>query len=193
MSSPNAPLFSTVTGADFGRSIKWARSQPNQLALHIGDAMLSRAKYAEECEKLWAGFALRDAQKNWPHFQQYRLVLTEALKQFDKDPFLKDLTGKFHNPDGTLTAMLWSLQATLQPDKSRLDPFLDFEETFQTVFLRRGLKIYCKMLLDVIRRSKQPEIGGVRFVQVPDGILPPNTAVMVGESGVQSVLKWDTP
>lgn len=25
------PLFWTVTGLDFGRSIKWARSQPNAL------------------------------------------------------------------------------------------------------------------------------------------------------------------
>ncbi len=29
------PLFSTVTGSDFGRSIKWARSQPNSMTLQI--------------------------------------------------------------------------------------------------------------------------------------------------------------
>lgn len=37
------PLFWTVTGTDYGRSIKWARSQPNQLTLKIREALAKRS------------------------------------------------------------------------------------------------------------------------------------------------------
>jgi len=36
--SPNKPLFSTVTGRDFGRSIRWARQAPNALTEAIKSA-----------------------------------------------------------------------------------------------------------------------------------------------------------
>jgi hypothetical protein len=33
------PLFWTVTGEDFGRSIAWAKKQPNLINLHIKEAL----------------------------------------------------------------------------------------------------------------------------------------------------------
>jgi len=34
------PLFWTVTGSDFGRAIRWARSQPNAMTQAIRNALL---------------------------------------------------------------------------------------------------------------------------------------------------------
>lgn len=109
--------------------------------------MPDRKQYVADCAARWSGPALADAKMNWNHFASLLPVLTEALKEFRRDPFLKDLTGKLHNPDGTLTAMLWNLQANLEPDKSSLYPLLDFEEHFQKIFLKRGLIFYCKQIL----------------------------------------------
>ncbi len=41
----------------------------------------------------------------------------------------------------------------MAPNKSRLDPFLDFCDHYQRVFLRRGLLIYCGMLLRSIEAN----------------------------------------
>jgi hypothetical protein len=46
------------------------------------------------------------------------------------------------------------VQAAWQPDRSRLDPLLDFEEHYQKVFLRRGLVIYCELLLDELKPKR---------------------------------------
>ncbi len=37
----DGPLFWTVTGNDFGRSISWAKKQPNALSQHIKTAVSS--------------------------------------------------------------------------------------------------------------------------------------------------------
>jgi len=72
------------------------------------------------------------------------------MRQFRRDPFQTDLNGKCHNPTGHLTEFLWKLAEAVNEDKSRLYPFLDFEEHHQKVFLRRGLVIYCKLILSEI-------------------------------------------
>ena len=110
-------------------------------------AKFDRAAYLTECEKRWYGPALRDARANWSDFQELKPTLTEALRKYRHDPCLEDLSGKLHNPDGTLGSFLWRLQESLEPNRSCLLPLLDFEEHYQRVFLRRGLIIYCTMLL----------------------------------------------
>lgn len=42
MNSSSKPLFWTVTGADFGRSIAWARRQPNRVIEQIRIAQAAR-------------------------------------------------------------------------------------------------------------------------------------------------------
>ena len=68
------------------------------------------------------------------------------MRQFRKNPCMTDLNGKMH-ADGTLTDYLWKLQSAMQPDQRRIDPLLDFCEHYQKVHLRRGLLIYCAILL----------------------------------------------
>lgn len=109
--------------------------------------VLDRAHYVAECEKRWHGAALQNARRNWRDFQELRPELLEALRSYRRDPMQTDIGGKCHNPDGTLTAFLWKLQEALQPSRSCLHPLLDFEEHFQKIFLRRGLIIYCSMIL----------------------------------------------
>lgn len=109
--------------------------------------MPDRAKYLEDCRGRWSGIHFADARRNWDDFQSIKADLLAALKDFKRNPFLPDLTGKCHNPNGTLTAMLWNLQSNLETDRSCLYPLLDFEENFQKVFLRRGLIIYCAQVL----------------------------------------------
>lgn len=38
------PIFSLVTGSDFGRSNKWAKSQPNELTAKIKAALAKKKK-----------------------------------------------------------------------------------------------------------------------------------------------------
>lgn len=111
-----------------------------------GAAVSKRAEYRAECRKRWDGPALMDAVGNWTHWQSIRQDLREAMRQFRKNPFMTDLNG-VHHADGTLTDYLWKLQAAMQPDKCRLDPLLDFCDHYQKCHLRRGLLIYCTMLL----------------------------------------------
>ena len=110
--------------------------------------------YCDECRKRWHGPALRDAFSNWSHWQSIRSDLLEAMRQFRRNPCMTDLNGKDH-ADGTLTDYLWTLQSAMQPDQRRIDPLLDFCEHYQKVHLRRGLLIYCTMLL----RSFEPNHG----------------------------------
>lgn len=117
-------------------------------------ADFSRTTYVAECGRRWSGEALRDAIHNWNHWQELQTDLLEAMRQFHRNPMLQDVSGKCHNPDGTLTALLWKMQEAWQPDKSRLSPLLDFCDHFQKVFLRRGLVIYCSMLLRQLENTQ---------------------------------------
>lgn len=42
MTSPQQPLFWTVTGADFGRSIAWAKRQRNSVVEQIRAALAAK-------------------------------------------------------------------------------------------------------------------------------------------------------
>lgn len=107
-------------------------------------------QYRAECALRWRGPALRDAYDNWLDFEELKPTLLEAMRGYVRNPFMKDLAGECHLPDGTLTAHLWKLQQSLEPDRSCLLPLLDFEERYQRVFLRRGLLLYCSLLLKEI-------------------------------------------
>ena len=93
--------------------------------------------------------------RNFADFEPLKPTLLEALHDLRRDPFLKDLAGKFHNSEGTISGMLWNLQTNLNPDRSSLWPLLDFEEHHQKVFLRRGLVVYCGILLDELKRESE--------------------------------------
>lgn len=191
--SPNNPTFWTVTGSDFGRSIRWARERGPELGNQLHEINHHRAKYAEECEKRWAGWALRDAKANWSKFREIHPTLLEAMRQFRRDPFMTDMNDKCHNEDGTLTAFLWKLQVALEPDRSCLHPLLDFEETFQKVFLKRGLIIYCSLILRQLEAASEKagdELFGLKIVEVPGATLPAGvTGIMVSANGSKVVLK----
>lgn len=80
-----------------------------------------RQAYAERCRQRWSGPAMHD-----------------ALVRYESD-------------GGSLGEFLWKLQEQWQPDKSRLDPLLDFCDHYQKVFLRRGLVFYCEMILEAVK------------------------------------------
>ena len=129
----------------------------------LGDSLCSpsfdRATYKEECEKRWHGECLRDALANWKQWQEIHAELLEAMRSYKRNPGMVDMAGTWH-ADGSLTDFVWKMQSAWQPNKSRLDPFLDFCDHYQRVFLRRGLLIYCGMLLRSIEANAevcQPE------------------------------------
>lgn len=107
-------------------------------------------EYKKECEERWYGVALHDALTHWKEWEGMRDYLTDAMKQFRRNPFQTDGNGKYYNPDGTLSKFLWNCQEAIDPTHTKLNPFLDFEEHYQKIFLRRGLIIYCKALLEEI-------------------------------------------
>lgn len=111
---------------------------------------LDKNHYLTECAQRWHGPALADAQRNWIHWQRWRPVLTQHLINFRRDPWLKSEGETCANRDGTLTGYIWELQKIVQPDPARIDPFIDFEDRYQKCFLRRGLVIYCTMILRLL-------------------------------------------
>lgn len=107
---------------------------------------LDREAYVKECEQRWHGPALADAKRNWSKWQELRPVLAQNLLAYHRGD---------EGCDQSLTGFLWNLQGVLQPDKSRLDPFIDFEDRYQKCFLRRGLVIYCAMILRLIEGNAE--------------------------------------
>ncbi len=134
-----------------------ATLSPVSIAPSAATGDFTREIYVLHCQQRWGGPALADARRNWTHFQSIHAELSEAMRAFLRDPFQEDLFDRKHNADGTLTAFLWNLQTVLAPSDSSLFPLLDFEEHFQRVFLRRGLIIYCSMLL---RQLEEAGKGG---------------------------------
>lgn len=108
---------------------------------------IPRATYVEKCAERWHGWALADARRNFADFEEIKDTLIDAMRSYRRDPFQRDIADKCLNPDGTLTAFLWRLQESITPDRSCLHPLLDFEESCQKVFLRRGLIAYCTLIL----------------------------------------------
>lgn len=119
---------------------------------------MNREAYKERCRVRWSREAYRDAMHNWCDFQELHATLEKHLREFVENPMLKYGEDKFYNPDGTLSSFLYHLQTVIQPDRSYLSPLLDFEEHYQTVFLRRGLVFYCEQILDDIRIGKTPAV-----------------------------------
>ena len=114
-------------------------------------------EYARRCRQKWYGMALRDARANWHQWVELHDTLLDAMRLYLRNPGLVDLSGAYHNPSYSRDQFLWSLQENLQPGRGRLDPLLDFEEHFQKVFLRRGLRIYCDLLIEAIEREAAPD------------------------------------
>ena len=113
--------------------------------------------YKEKCRQRWYGAALFDSIENWKRWEENKEYLIEAMRHFVHNPFQSD-GNKCYNSDGSLYSFLWNCQAAIQPDKRRLDPFLDFEEYYQKVFLRRGLIIYCEGLIEEIESESPRDI-----------------------------------
>ena len=107
----------------------------------------AKRQYLEACAMRWSWPELSNAFSNWHAFEAMRDDLLDAMRKFRANPQMEDLSGKAHNPSGRLTDLLWTMQKAWQPDPACLRPFLDFCDHYQKVFLRRGLVIYCSMLL----------------------------------------------
>ena len=106
----------------------------------------TRANYIESCKERYHSWTMTDARENWEIFEEHRETFRAWCDHYRRDPMLF-VGAKAHNPLGTLSAMVWVMQVAIEPDRSRLCPCLDFEENFQTVFIRRGLMIYLTLLL----------------------------------------------
>lgn len=117
---------------------------------------LDKDTYAQKCRERWDSDPLRNAIANWERWQSLRGNLIEAMQVYLHNPHMIDLAGKEH-ANGTLTDFLWKTQTAWQPDRSRLDPLLDFCNHYQKVFLRRGLLIYCELLLQSLQTPATTE------------------------------------
>lgn len=106
----------------------------------------TRETYVKECGVRWGGWALQDALENWDDYEEQRETFRAWCTHYKRDPNMY-VGRKAHNPHGNLTSMVWVMQEAIEPDKSCLHPCLDFEEHFQTAFVRRGLMIYLTLLL----------------------------------------------
>lgn len=94
-----------------------------------------RDEYIAACRQRWMGEQLDNAFRNFWAYQRMHRKLRAAMPEFRR----------CHR---SLHSFLWDLQERWNPDRSRLDPLLDFCDHYQRVFLRRGLIIYCQMLLN---------------------------------------------
>ena len=119
---------------------------------------MTRDEYNKRCAQRWYGFALREALSDWNTWREMHEYLEEAMRQFLRNSGQVDQNGKYHNPSHSLRGFLWNCQAALQPSRSRLDPFLDFEEHYQKIFLRRGLIIYCEGILNELEEASKKEL-----------------------------------
>ena len=106
----------------------------------------TRSSYAVSVKKRWSGFARTNALNNWREFEEHKATFQSWCAHYKRDPQMW-VGQKAHNPEGALTSMVWVMQVAIQPDRSCLWPCLDFEEHFQSVFIRRGLLIYLTLLL----------------------------------------------
>lgn len=110
-------------------------TQPELFAVDGAVLPITKERYVDACRKRWSGIHLNDAVGNWRTWRKWHEALEKALPRY------------VGGEAPTLTEFIWKLHGKVQPDKASLYPFLDFEEHFQTVFVRRGLLIYCGMIL----------------------------------------------
>lgn len=101
-----------------------------------------RKAYVEECAGRWSGECLRNARSNWQLFEKHHAEIVAILTPYLRDPGLRDLSGKYHNPDYTLTSWLWTCSNAQEKWW-----IFDFCEHYQKCHLRRGLIAYCKQVI----------------------------------------------
>lgn len=118
-----------------GMEVPASPTPPTPAAIH-----LDRKEYNSLVAIRWHGEPLRDARGNWTHFQSILPQLHAAMLRYLEQ----------HNG---LTQFLWDLQPQLQPDKTRLDPLIDFCPHYQACHLRRGLVQYCTLILKQIQQT----------------------------------------
>ena len=118
-------------------------TQPELFAVDGTVIPITKERYVDACRKRWSGIHLNDAVGNWRTWRKWHEALEKALPRY--------VSGESQN---TLAEFIWKLQGEVQEDKASLYPFLDFEDHFQTVFVRRGLLIYCGMILRQLEARK---------------------------------------
>lgn len=106
-------------------------------------------QYRQRCVQRWYGPALYDARANWSYWNDLKPHLLEAMRSFHADRFQQTMDEKYQNPTGTLTDFIWKLQKCFDADGAPIY-LIDFEERYQQCFLKRGLLIYCELLLRAI-------------------------------------------
>lgn len=109
----------------------------------------TRSNYNASVKERYRGYYLRQAMSHWGDFEEHREVFNAWVEHYKRDPWLND-GQKSHNPQGTLSEMIWLMQTAIQPDRSVLFPCLDFNEQHQNVHIRRGLIQYLTLLLKEI-------------------------------------------
>lgn len=124
------------------------RRQPRQV-------ICTRANYLASCRDRYCGWPLVNAAKAWSDFEEHRPAFLSWMEHYKADPILR-VGDKCHNPEGTLSALVWVMQTSLNPDRSCLSPCLDFHDRSQKVFVRHGLIIYLTLLLKEVE-SEFPE------------------------------------
>jgi hypothetical protein len=112
--------------------------------------LMQRSEYLKRCRARYAGQALADARMNFAHFADIQQDLREILAAYRRDPWLCDLAGRCHNPSGSIQGALWQYADSL-------GSIADFEEHFQCLFLRRGLVIYCELLMDDLKAANDAD------------------------------------
>ncbi|MFA5263230.1 MAG: hypothetical protein WC378_05345 [Opitutaceae bacterium] len=118
---------------------------------------IMRKEYFDRCRMRHEGICFENAAENWHLFSGLRKYRLEPiLRAYKRDSGLQDVTGRFRNPDHTLSSALWAYIDILPG-------CLDFEEHYQKAFLARGLVIYCSLLLesmhtdrDFLKRASSP-------------------------------------
>jgi hypothetical protein len=103
---------------------------------------MDRIQYNKECATRWDREALQNAMANWSLFQEHRMDLVAILQPYLKDSGCRDLSGKYQNPNHTLTDWLWTCSAA--PGNHWI---WDFCAHYQTCHLARGIIPYCKQLI----------------------------------------------
>ena len=101
-----------------------------------------RKTYSDECGTRWGGDALRNARGNWTLLEERHDDIVAVLQPYLRDSGVRDIAGNYLNPDHTLTSWLWKCS------EAKENWWIwDFCDHYQKCHLRRGLIIYCKMVI----------------------------------------------
>lgn len=117
-----------------------------------------RKEYVALCSARWYGLSLSNARRNFVIWESLHESLRDLAIAFNRDCWAKDLSGKCHNSDGTLTGYCWLMSDAFGGAKGSIGPLLDFEENFQKVFVARGLLFYLQLVLRDLERDGAVEL-----------------------------------